>query len=238
MIVHRRYQACRAWPGVFDRYHGDHGKTRVTELSLTDVSMTIAGSALLSPVSTSVRTGECLAITGANGSGKTTLLRIGAGLMRPTTGTVTLDGRPADERVAAQRKDVAALIGSPAIYPDMTLVEHLELTCASWRVAPDASQQRVTDTLATFELTGLENRFAHELSSGQLQLFCLAQVFVRPFSVLLLDEPEQRLDTHRRSIVAEAIITAKRYGASIALASHDAGLVDKVADKQLMLDAA
>lgn len=210
----------------------------MTELSVTGVGMTIAGNALLSPVSASVGDGECLAITGANGTGKTTLLRIAAGLLRPTSGTVTLDGRPADERLATQREAVAVLIGSPAMYPDMTVVEHLELICASWRVAPAVVQRRVSDTLGTFELTGLENRFAHELSSGQLQLFCLAQVFVRPFTVLLLDEPEQRLDTHRRSIVAGAIIAAKLAGAAVVLASHDAGLVDQVADKRLMLDAA
>jgi ABC-type multidrug transport system ATPase subunit len=206
-------------------------------LNATDVSMTVHGQPMLAPVSAQVTAGECLAVTGANGSGKTTLLRIISGLMRPSTGTVILEGETVDERSAAGRSAIAALIGSPALYPDMTMGEHLELTCATWRIPTTQVAPLVDDTLSRFELTTLRQRFANELSSGQLQLFALAQVFIRPFSVLILDEPEQRLDAHRRTIVSDAIQSATHNGAAVVLASHNAELIDAVAHRRLALRA-
>lgn len=204
-------------------------------LKATDVSMTVQGQRMLAPVSARVDAGECLAVTGANGSGKTTLLRIIGGFLKPTTGTVTLDGATVDERNAAQRSTIAALIGSPALYPDMTLGEHLELICATWRIPSAETASRVDDSLSRFELDALLGRFANELSSGQLQLFALAQVFIRPSSILILDEPEQRLDAHRRAIVADSITRATRNGTAVVLASHNAELIDSVTHRRLAL---
>lgn len=200
--------------------------------------MSVHGQLMLAPVSATAGSGECLAVTGANGSGKTTLLRIVCGLLKPSTGTVTLDGAFIDERSGVGRGEIASLVGSPALYPDMTVGEHLELICATWRIPPTPARERVEDTLKTFELGMLRDRFAHELSSGQLQMFALAQVFVRRFSVLILDEPEQRLDARRRTIVADSIERAKHDGAAVILASHNDRLIDDVADRRLALDAA
>ena len=208
----------------------------VATLKATEVSKTVQGQALLATVSADVHAGECLAVVGANGTGKTTLLRIIGGLMKPSAGAVTLDGAWIDERSAAQRGAIASLIGAPALYPDMTVEEHLELICATWGIPSPHAPGHVEDMLSMFELGALRDRFAHELSSGQLQMFAVAQVFTRPFSVLILDEPEQRLDAQRLAIVAESIRRVKREGAAVVLASHSAELVDSVADRTLRLD--
>ena len=209
-----------------------------TTLTANGVSQSIEHQLLLAPVSAKVRGGECLAVLGPNGAGKTTLLRILSGLVTPTTGDVRLDDDSLDERSRLARRTIAALVGTPAFYPDMTVREQLHLICATWRVSPDLSDTLVSDILARFELATLESRFIHELSSGQTQMFYLASVFVRPFEVLILDEPEQRLDAHRQGLVVDAIIDAKRRGVAIVVASHDHKLVAAVADRRLVLGAA
>jgi energy-coupling factor transporter ATP-binding protein EcfA2 len=89
--------------------------------------------------------------------------------------------------------------------------------------------------MKTLGLIELRNRFVHELSSGQTQLLAVATALVRPFDVLILDEPEQRLDAHRRALVAAAIHTHIDRGASVVIASHSADLVASIADATVTL---
>ncbi len=190
---------------------------------------------LLAPVSLTVETGECAVVRGVNGSGKTTLLRILAGLIEPTTGTATIDGEPVDERNAATRAGVAALLGAPTAYRDLTLADHLTLIDASWGRDPDTGDERVDAGLDLFEIGHLESRFPHELSSGQGQLFRLALTFFRPSRLLILDEPEQRLDTDKRALLARLIRERSTAGTTVVMASHDPTLTEAVGDQVIHL---
>lgn len=185
------------------------------------VSKVVSTVMLLAPVDVAARPGECVVLRGVNGSGKTTLLRLLAGLTQPSTGTVTLDERPVDERDPAVRAAVGALLGAPATYRDLTVRDHLVLIDATWGRDPDDCDERVEACLARFGIDRLARRFPHELSSGQTQLFRLACVFFRPTTTLLLDEPEQRLDQRMRALVAEMITARRDAGATIVIACHD-----------------
>ncbi|GAA1795018.1 ABC transporter ATP-binding protein [Leucobacter iarius] len=191
-------------------------------------SLVVDGATLLPETSVAIDAGECIALLGSNGAGKTTLLRLLSGRVRPSGGRVLLRGRPVEEREAATRRAMAMLIEPPALYPDLTISDHLALVTALW---DDAGP--VEDALARFELVALRDRFPHELSSGQRQLAHLALVFARPAEVLLLDEPEQRLDTDRRGLLAEAILEARERGTAVACASHDPELVERIADRRV-----
>lgn len=195
------------------------------------VAVTIEDFSLLPATSLRLEAGACVAVRGANGAGKTTLLRVLAGRLRATAGSVTLDGVPLDERRSEQRAAIAALIEPPTLYPDLTLQDQLELIAAAWGGGdPEEALQR-------FGIEALRERFPHELSSGQRQLVSLAVTFARPCSVLLLDEPEQRLDPDRRGLVAEAIIAARDRGVAVAFATHDPALVERVATAELAVGA-
>src|SRR6185312_15475046 len=167
-------------------------------LTASGVGKQIDGNVLLRPTDLVVGSGECAVLRGPNGSGKTTLLRILAGTLEPSEGSATLDDRPIDERDPATRATVAALLGSPTAYRDLTVVDHLVLIDSTWGGAIDTADERADELLVALEIDHLTERFPHELSSGQQQLFHLAMVLFRPARVLLLDEPEQRLDTHKR----------------------------------------
>lgn len=206
-------------------------------LVATGVSRSIEDTVLLRPVDLAVRPGECVVLRGGNGSGKTTLLRILAGTMDATAGAATVDGAPADERNPAVRRAVAALIGAPTAYRDLTLVDHLVLVGATWGLGSDADDGAEA-VLETLEIGHLAERFPHELSSGQQQLFHLAMVLSRPARVLLLDEPEQRLDTHKRSLLGDLLLERKAAGTALVVACHDPDLTAQIADRVLDVVAA
>ena len=186
---------------------------------------------LLPAISLVAEPGSCVVVRGPNGSGKTTLLRLVAGLLAPTSGTVTIDGDPADERRRSTRENVAALIGPPAAYRDLTLADHLTLVDATWGREARTCVERVGEALDAFGLGAMGERFPHELSSGQGQLFRLALTWFRPARLLILDEPEQRLDTDRRVMVGDLVRARCAEGTTVLMACHDPALTASVADE-------
>lgn len=190
---------------------------------------------LLPEVSFDLAQGQTLVLRGPNGSGKTTLLRVLAGLQRPSRGSVTIADAEVSERDAKFRSRVAALIGIPPLARDLTLSEHLEMVAASWDKTARDARKAARDLLEEFEISSLAHRFPHEISSGQNQLFTLALTLVREFEVLLLDEPEQRLDPDRLSVVAAALTARKTAGATLVIATHHAELGKQLGDKSLHL---
>ena len=196
-----------------------------------EVTKVLDVATLLPPTDLVAEPGSCVVVRGPNGSGKTTLLRLAAGLLAPTSGTVTIDGDPADERRRSTRENVAALIGPPAAYRDLTLADHLTLVDATWGREARTCAQRVQHELDTFGLGAMGERFPHELSSGQGQLFRLALTWFRPARLLILDEPEQRLDTDRRVMVGELVRARCDAGTTVLMACHDPVLTASVADE-------
>ena len=201
------------------------------EVRAEGVGKTIDETTLLLPTDVSADPGQCVVLRGPNGSGKTTLLRIIGGLLVPTTGTATIGGREADERDRAVRAAVAALLGAPTTYRDLTLVDHLVLIDSTWGGDPSSSDERSLALLGRLGIAHLDDRFPHELSSGQEQLFRLALTFSRPASVVLLDEPEQRLDTTKRQVVAELIRERTSAGTTVVMACHDPELTTSLASR-------
>jgi ABC-2 type transport system ATP-binding protein len=204
-------------------------------IKASNLRLAIDDVALLSATSFTLAAGEALAVTGSNGSGKTTLLRILAGLARPTSGAARIHGAPIDERSPAFRRVVSGSIGRPPVARDLTLEEHLALVAASWGSSVEEARERAAVELERWQLTALRRRFPHELSSGQSQLFALALAVVRPYEVLVLDEPEQRLDPDRLGIVIEVLRQEIAAGRTVVFATHSVVLSEAIASQILRL---
>ncbi|MFC5930439.1 ABC transporter ATP-binding protein [Cryobacterium melibiosiphilum] len=207
----------------------------VPHLEARAVSASIDSEVLLAPTSLTVTPGTALAIQGRNGSGKTTLLRILSGQLRPTDGQALFDGHPLDERNRGARRAISARIGLPAFARELTAHEHLRFIATTWGRTGSTATDAADATLKSLEIRPLRNRFVNELSSGQTQLLSLATALVRPFDVLVLDEPEQRLDAHRRGLVVAAVRAHIDRGASVVFASHNAEMVNSLADTTVSL---
>lgn len=204
-------------------------------VDVRDLSVAVDGEPLLGEVSFSVGRGRCLVLRGENGSGKTTLLRVLAGLQRPTRGSAAVLGREVDERDPAFRRSVAALVGVPPVARDLTVREHLRLVALTWGGSAADAEKQADQVLAELGLEALAGRFVHQLSSGQSQLAAAALTLVRPADVLLVDEPEQRLDDDRLARVERALRSRLERGTTLVVATHDAGLAAALADDTLTL---
>jgi ABC-2 type transport system ATP-binding protein len=203
-------------------------------LTLTGVSRNFGDRLALSPVDLAVTAGHCVAVMGANGSGKSTLLRIAAGRDVPSTGQVVYAGRGLTEDDLAVRTEVAVVGDLVSAYPDLTVREHLQLVA----VAHGAGRDRdglVDRALTECRLAGHADALPGSLSSGQQQALHLAAMLVRPRRLIVLDEPEQRLDPAARRWLAGLLRAEKEAGAALLMATHHAELAAAVADHLLVL---
>lgn len=180
-----------------------------------------------------VPAGTATALIGANGSGKSTLLRAVLGLLDPLGGSVRVLGAPVDDRSAEFRAQVSAVLDDDAWFPALTVAEHLYLVARGHGVA-DASDE-VDALVEEFGLAGHAEVLPTALSSGQRRRLLLAAGLVRPRSLLVLDEPEQRLDTTMRHHLADRLVAEKRGGGAVLLATHDPELLAAVADAAVIV---
>lgn len=179
--------------------------------------------------------GRALALVGRNGAGKSTVLRCVSAADVPTAGTVELDGVPVDERSPRTRRDMAVVMDDIDFFPDLSVVEHLDLFARAHSV-PDA-EEVVNAVLEEVRLTPQSAQLPGTLSSGQRRRLALASAFVRPRRMLVLDEPEARLDEAGLAWLVDRLQREKADGLAILMASHDPSLVEAVADRVLNLDA-
>jgi heme ABC exporter ATP-binding subunit CcmA len=189
---------------------------------------------VLHDVSLSLAAGQVCAVVGPNGSGKTTLLRCVAGTLRPDSGQVLLLGRPLDESDPHTRAAVASVLDDVDFFPDLSVAEHLELM--AWAHGTPDAPVVVDETVTALGLDAARDQLPPSLSSGQRRRLALASCFVRPRRLLVLDEPEQRLDVDGRAWLAARLLAEKRRGAAVLMATHDPDLADAVADLRLAVD--
>ena len=203
-------------------------------LTLTEVSRSYGALRALSPVSFSLAAGQCIALLGVNGSGKSTLLRIAAGRDTATTGQVSYRGQLLREDALVARTEIAVAGDVSSTYPDLTVREHLLLVAIA-HGAGRAAPGLVDGALAECRLSDHGDALPGSLSSGQRQALQLAAVLVRPRRLLILDEPEQRLDPGARHWLAGLLTQEKANGAAVLLATHHVELAEAVADQVIVL---
>lgn len=180
-----------------------------------------------------IHAGEAVALTGRNGSGKSTLLRLLVGADQPDEGSVEVDGEPMFETSAKIRRDMAVVIDDLDFFPDLSVVEHLDLLArAHGLTEPDAI---VDEVLHEVQLVAQSGQLPGTLSSGQRRRLALATAFVRPRKLLVLDEPEQRLDVEGVRWLADRLVAERSEGLAIVFASHEPHLVDTVATRTVRL---
>ncbi len=133
---------------------------------------------------------EIVGLLGRSGSGKSTLLRAIAGLIRPSRGDITFEGRP----VVGPNSDVAVVFQSFALFPWLTVLQNVELGLEAQGVASSERRKRALAAIDLIGLDGFESAYPKELSGGMRQRVGLARALVVRPKVLLMDEPFSALD--------------------------------------------
>lgn len=181
------------------------------------------GAALLS-FTTTIDAGERVALIGHNGSGKTTFLRIAAGLLDVTSGTIEIFGRPPND--VESRRRLSYLSDTPAFYDDLSVWEHLEYTARLHGVAHWVD--RAADLLTRLGLDDRAEDLPNRFSRGLKQKAALALAVVRPFDVLLVDEPFVGLDATGKDALLSLLDEASDRGATVVVATHEPSFLDRV----------
>ena len=178
----------------------------------------------LAPLTLLVPVGQRVAVVGHNGSGKTTLIRMAAGLLDPSGGTVHVMGHASGTPDA--RAALAYLSDTPSFYDDLSLWEHLEYIARLHGV--EEWDQVAADLLGHLGLYERADDLPNTFSRGLRQKAAIALAFVRPFEVLLVDEPFVGLDSSGKQALLELLDQAEEDGATLIVATHELGYVDKV----------
>ena len=168
-------------------------------------------------VNLALSTGECVAVLGPNGSGKTTLLRCLAGLVRPTSGSVSWLGKSSPGQLPS-RFSVSFVGHRSALYENLTIRENLLFAARMHGVA--APHRRCTELLAALQLSSQHSSYPAELSRGQLQRADIARSLVVRPHLWLLDEPWNGLDEAGLTAVAQILDRLLRQGTSVCFSTH------------------
>ncbi|MFC0097692.1 ATP-binding cassette domain-containing protein [Micromonospora marina] len=184
------------------------------------VTVTYGSTLVLDGIDLRVPEGAAVALVGENGAGKSTLLRCITGLQEPSAGGISVFAA-APGRGADFWRQVATTVESPSWYQGLTVREHLELVRVVNGGDPDDGH--IDELCAALGLAGLSDSLPITLSSGQRQRFLLAATLGRPSRLLVLDEPEQRLDTGIKRAIAAHLRSYVESGGTLVMASHDDG---------------
>ena len=188
-----------------------------------------------------VAPGEFLTLLGPSGSGKTTLLRMVAGLERPDTGTITVDGRvvhaaATGEHVPPQRRGIGMVFQSYAVWPHLTVFENVAYPLRVRRLPRAQVCEQVERGLALVKLDGLGPRRPSQLSGGQQQRVALARALVQRPRVLLLDEPFSGLDAALRDELGEEVrVLQQDLGMTLVYVTHDRREALRLSDRMAVL---
>jgi putative ABC transport system ATP-binding protein len=195
---------------------------------------------ILDDVSLSIEPGELVAILGPSGSGKSTLLGLMAGLDRPTSGEVRIDGRRIDDLdedalALLRRARVGFVFQSFQLLGNLTALENVLLPLELARVA--GARERARELLDAVGLADRTHHYPSQLSGGEQQRVALARAFGSRPSILFADEPTGNLDSATGQRVLELILALQaREKTTLVLVTHDPA-VARLAEREIHLRA-
>jgi len=206
-------------------------------ISIENVSKQFAsGLMALDNLSLEICDREILTVVGPSGCGKSTLLRLIAGLDTPTSGRIRMNGE-AVENVPAQKRNIAMVFQSYALYPHMTCYENLALNLRLRKLAASEIDRRVHETAAMLQITDLLGKRPRELSGGQRQRVAVGRALIRHPQAFLLDEPLSNLDALLRERVRHELRELfRKVQAPVIYVTHDQVEAMTLADRVVVLD--
>ena len=207
-------------------------------IEIKDLSHSFGGNQVLKNVSLTVGEGEILAVMGSSGGGKTTLLRCISGLIKPTSGSVMVDGIDVQAEPEEARKKMGMVFQSAALFDYLTVEQNVLFGVRRHlKLSSKDESHLLADTLSRVNLTGNEHLLPAELSGGMKKRVGMARAIALNPKVLLYDEPTTGLDPITTYQIDELVASLRKsLGATSMLVSHDLISVQRTADRVAFLD--
>ena len=206
-------------------------------LELKDLSHSYDGSEIsLKNISLIVNKAEKVSVLGPSGSGKSTLLRLIAGLEKPYSGTITIQGKivsDQDHMVAPEKRNVGLVVQNKALFPHLTVEKNI-----GFGIRKNQEKTKIiADLLSLFKIEHLSNKYPHEISGGEQQRTAIARSMAPGHELLMLDEPFSALDRElKEELYAELNHIFNERQQTIILVTHDLDEAKVLSDKQINLE--
>jgi ABC-2 type transport system ATP-binding protein len=178
--------------------------------------------------------GQIVGFLGPNGAGKSTTLKMMMGLIRPSDGSILIDGKDPQEQEIALKKQIGYLAENNPLYPDMYVREFLAFIGNIHQLKN--LDQRIQEVIEWVGLQKEAHKKIQELSKGYQQRVGIAMAILHNPSILILDEPTRGLDYEAKSQLTRILIQfAATFGRAVVLATHDVELVAELASRVIFV---
>jgi sodium transport system ATP-binding protein len=175
--------------------------------------------------------GEVFGLLGPNGAGKTTTLRMVAAILKPSSGTITLNGKSLDKATDDVRREIGFLSASTGLYQRLTPREILTYFAKLCRYPANKVGARVKEIIVSFAMESYADTRCEKLSTGMLQRVSIARAAVHDPSLLILDEPTSGLDVIAKQSIHEFVGKCREQNKAVIFSTHLMNEAEKLCDR-------
>ncbi|MEO5807823.1 ABC transporter ATP-binding protein [Devosia sp.] len=206
-------------------------------LRIENLVKSFGATTVVKSVNLSFNAGEFVTLLGPSGCGKTTILRMVAGFERPTSGSITVEGRDITD-LAPNQRQIGMVFQAYALFPNMNVGDNIGFGLKIAGKSRDEIKSRTEEMLKLIGLPGYEKRYPYEMSGGQQQRVALARAIAPRPRMLLLDEPLSALDAKIRVSLREEIRAIQReLGITTLFVTHDQEEALSISDRVVVMNA-
>lgn len=204
----------------------------MTQIKVHNVTKRIKCNLVLEAVTLEMHEGKVYGLQGINGSGKTMLMRIIIGLIRPSEGTVLIDGKKLGKEIDFP-KSIGFLLENPAFLGRYSGVENLKMLAS---INNRISLEKIKESLSIVGLDPEDKKKYKKYSLGMKQRLGIAAAIMENPDIIILDEPTNALDENGINLVKKILLQQKKRGALIIISCHDLGVLQELSDEIFKLE--
>jgi ABC-2 type transport system ATP-binding protein len=182
-------------------------------------------------VSLDVKPGEIHGFLGPNGAGKTTTIRMIAGLLKPSSGSVSIDGHDLATEPEAAKRALGFIPDRPFLYEKLTAAEFLRFHGGLYGLEGEPVEARARELLELFELSGWAHELVESFSHGMKQRLVMCSAFLHRPQAVLVDEPMVGLDPRGARLIKDVFRVMSRKGVAILMSTHTLEVAEQMCDR-------
>ena len=201
-------------------------------IKINQLNKTIKGKEILKDITASFEKGKIHGIFGRNGSGKTMLFRAICSLIKPSSGTIEINGKVLKKDISFP-ESVGVIIESPGFWPHFTGFENLKTLASIKNIISD---EEIKKSIERVGLDPNNNIVFKKYSLGMKQRLAIAQAIMEKPDLLILDEPTNAIDEEGISLIREILLEEKSKGVTILIASHNKEDIDLLSDYKYRME--
>jgi ABC-2 type transport system ATP-binding protein len=200
-------------------------------ISVESLVKTFGGFRAVDGVSLDVAAGEIHGFLGPNGAGKTTTIRMIAGLLKPSSGRVTIAGHDLGREPEAAKRSLGFIPDRPYLYEKLTASEFLRFHGGLYGLEGSALEARAAELLALFELSSWAHELVESFSHGMKQRLVMCAAFLHRPQAVLVDEPMVGLDPRGARLIKEVFRAMSGRGVAILMSTHTLEVAEQMCDR-------